>query len=130
MTTRVLRSLAVGAVGALSLVAAACSERGPLRPEIRLTAGDYSMRISTDPMPPHARERQRWRVVVTSRETNQPIQGGEGRIFSTSRDGRSIWDGLVKGEEVVEVRAGTQGSVAGSDESSGAGWSSGSSSGS
>ena len=100
MTMRVLRSLAVGAVGALSLVAAACGERGPLRPEIRLAAGEFMLRISTDPMPPHARESQRWRVVVTNRETSEPIQTGEGRIFATSRDGRSIWDGLVKGEEV------------------------------
>lgn len=99
MTSRVLRSIAVGAIGALSLVAAACAERGPLRPEIRLMAGEYAMRISTDPMPPHARERQRWRVVVTDRETNQPIQSGEGRIFATSRDNRSIYDGFVKGEE-------------------------------
>ena len=100
MTPRVLRSLALGAVGALSLVAAACGDRRPLRPEIRLSAGDFIMRISTDPMPPHARERQRWRVVVTDKETNQPIQNGEGRIFATSHDNRSIWDGLVKGEEV------------------------------
>lgn len=100
MTQRVRRSLALVALAAFGLVATACSDQRPLRPEIRLIAGDFSMRISTDPMPPHARERQRWRVVVTDRESNQPIQAGEGRIFATSRDGKSIYDGLVKGEEV------------------------------
>ena len=56
--------------------------------------------ISTDPMPPFARERQRWRVVVLDRTTRQPIQHGEGRIFATRRDGTSEWDGFAKGEEV------------------------------
>lgn len=100
MTTRVRRLLAVGALALAPLAAAACD--GPTRrpPELRLQSDSFVFTISTDPMPPFARARQRWRVVVLDRNTRQPIQVGEGRIFATSRDGLSEWDGFAKGEEV------------------------------
>ena len=100
MTARVRRLLAVGALALAPLAAVACE--GPARrpPELRLQSDSFVFTISTDPMPPFARERQRWRVVVHNRDTRQPIQQGEGRIFATSRDCTSEWDGFAKGEEV------------------------------
>ena len=100
MTARVRRLLAVGALALAPLAAVACE--GPARrpPELRLQSDSFVFTISTDPMPPFARERQRWRVVVLDRDTRQPIQQGEGRIFANSRDGTSEWDGFAKGEEV------------------------------
>lgn len=100
MTTRVRRLLAVGALALAPLAAVACE--GPARrpPEIRMASDSFVFTISTDPMPPFARQRQRWRVVVLHGETRQPIQNGEGRIFANSRDGTSEWDGFAKGEEV------------------------------
>ena len=100
MTARVRRLLAVGALALAPLAAVACE--GPARrpPELRLLSDSFAFTISTDPMPPFARERQRWRVVVLDRDTRQPIQQGEGRIFANSRDGTSEWDGFAKGEEV------------------------------
>ena len=100
MTARVRRLLAVGALALAPFAAVACE--GPARrpPELRLQSDSFVFTISTDPMPPFARERQRWRVVVLNRDTRQPIQHGEGRIFASSRDGTSEWDGFAKGEEV------------------------------
>ena len=100
MTSRVRRLLAVGALALAPLAAVACE--GPARsaPELRLQMDSFVVTISTDPMPPYARERHRWRVVVLDKKTRQPIQQGEGRIFASSRDGLSTWDGFAKGQEV------------------------------
>jgi hypothetical protein len=97
MMTHLGRSFAVGA---LALLALACGGAQDQTPEIRLTTDDFTFRISSEPMPPHARETHRWKVVVLDRKTRQPIQSGEGRIFATSRDGTNTWDGFAKGEEV------------------------------
>jgi hypothetical protein len=94
------RRLAVVASALLIAVAAACADRQAQRPEIRLTTDDFIFRISSEPMPPYARESHRWRVIVLDRETRRPIENGEGRIFANSRDGTSTWDGFAKGEEV------------------------------
>lgn len=53
-----------------------------------------------DPMPPHALEPALFRIVVRDRNTDQPIEQGEGRIFATSADGANTDDGLAKGKEV------------------------------
>ena len=100
MTHRVRRLLAVGALALAPLAAVACEGPAPRPPELRLQSDSFVFTISTDPMPPFARERQRWRVVILDRQTRQPIQQGEGRIFASSRDGTSEWDGFAKGEEV------------------------------
>jgi hypothetical protein len=97
MIARARRSVVVGA---LALVAVACGGAADPQPEIRLSTDDYSFRISSEPMPPFAREPHRWKVVVLDRDTRQPIQNGEGRIFATSRDGTNTWDGFSKGEEI------------------------------
>ncbi|HEY0970563.1 MAG TPA: hypothetical protein VGE02_06270 [Gemmatimonadales bacterium] len=65
-----------------------------------MTTDDFVFRISSEPMPPYAREPHRWRVIITDRETRRPIENGEGRIFASSRDGASTWDGFRKGEEI------------------------------
>ncbi|GAC1516677.1 MAG: hypothetical protein NVS1B4_12970 [Gemmatimonadaceae bacterium] len=82
-----------------ALALAACG--GPARtPELRQWTDDLAFRISSDPMPPRAREKILYRVVVSDRKSGQPIQGGEGRIFATSRDGASVWDALERGAEI------------------------------
>ena len=52
--------------------------------------------------PPRARELggNRYRVIVRDRETKQPIEGGQGQIFATSRDGLDSYAPLEKGEEL------------------------------
>ncbi len=71
----------------------------PRTGEIRLGTDSYLMTVTSDPMPPHARERTRYRIVVRDRETRQPLEGGEGRVFGSSRDGASVWDGLARAQE-------------------------------
>ncbi len=95
-----MRRVMFSAAAAVVLLAAACGGSKARSPELRLSSEHYSFRISSEPMPPHAREGHRWKVVVLDRETRQPIQNGEGRIFATSRDGANVWDGLAQGPEV------------------------------
>jgi hypothetical protein len=77
----------------------ACGPSGQTR-EMRMMGEQRNYRISVEPMPPRALEPARFRVVVRDKETGQPVQGGEGRIFATSVDGAGTDDGLAKGEEV------------------------------
>lgn len=58
-----------------------------------------SFRVSFDPIPPHAREKTTYKVVVKDKETNQPLDNGEGRIFASSRDRANTWDALIRGPE-------------------------------
>lgn len=84
---------------AAGLGLAAC-ESQPRPVELRQNSEHFVFRITSDPQPPRAREPARFRVVVQDKETNEPVQNGEGRIFATSRDGVSTWDGFARGPEV------------------------------
>ncbi len=37
---------------------------------------------------------------MRDRESRQPIETGEGQIYSSNRDGAQTWDGLEKGQAV------------------------------
>ena len=89
-------AVALAAAGLL----AAC-EPGPPKPyELRQWTEDMVFRISSDPSPPRARETIIYKVVVADKETGQPIEGGEGRIFASSRDGAKTWYPLEPGPEL------------------------------
>lgn len=96
-TTRAFRVLTIAALAALGT---ACAEResGP-RP-LRQFSDNYTMLVTADPLPPYAIERTRWKITVRDRETNQPVEGGEGRLFASNRDRVTVWDGLARGEEL------------------------------
>jgi hypothetical protein len=68
--------------------------------DFRQQSTSYSFRISSEPQPPRARERTLYKVVVRDRQSAQPIEGGEGRIFGTSRDGTTAWDSFTAGPEI------------------------------
>jgi hypothetical protein len=83
----------------VAILAAAC------RPAARdlsmqLMTEDMQLRVLPDPVPPRARESVRYKVVVTDRETGEPIESGLGQIFATSQDGIDAYDPLVKGPEL------------------------------
>jgi len=86
-------------VGGLWLAVAGC---GPSQPnsDVRQWTDNFAYRISVEPMPPEAMEPAVYKLVVRDRETNQPVENGEGRVFATSRDGANTDDGLAKGNEV------------------------------
>jgi hypothetical protein len=87
---------------ALLIIAAVagCNSSTKRTPGISLISESFIIRVTSDPVPPHARERNLYKVVVLDRKTNQPIENGEGRIFATSRDAVNVWDGLAPGPEV------------------------------
>ena len=67
--------------------------------DIRDWTNDLAFRISVNPLQPKAREDIMYKVVVRDRKTGTPVDGGEGRIFATSRDGANTWDALTPGPE-------------------------------
>jgi hypothetical protein len=81
------------------LFALACStEQKPI--ELRQWTDDLTLRISSQPQPPRAREPIVYKVVVRDKDSGQPIEKGEGRIFATSKDGANTWDSLEPGPEL------------------------------
>ena len=88
---------AIPLVAALTAVVG-CGPSGP--PPVRGMTDSLSFRVTSDPMPPRARERTVYKIFVRYKESREPVEGGEGRIFATSRDGANIWDGLTQGPEV------------------------------
>ncbi|MBA3656898.1 MAG: hypothetical protein H0W69_06060 [Gemmatimonadaceae bacterium] len=92
-----LRGTAFAIVAAILVGACTESNKGT---DVRHWTDDLAVRISVDPMPPRAQEQIVYKVIVTDKKSNQPIDTGEGRIFATSHDGASASDGLAKGKEV------------------------------
>ena len=86
-----------GTLGVL-LIGAACGAPG--RPEIRQGTKTYLFNITSDPIPPHAREDVIYTITVRDRESNQPIDNGEGRIFANTLEGARTWDGFTKAPAV------------------------------
>lgn len=53
-----------------------------------------------DPVPPRALEQITFRVVVRDKETGEPVEGGEGQVFATNEDRKSIYNGFEKAPEL------------------------------
>ena len=90
MSSRVLLACTLG----LLVLGADCGP--PRRPEIRQGSKTYLFNITSDPIPPHARENVIYTVTVRDRESGQPIETGEGRIFANTLDGARTYDGFTK----------------------------------
>jgi hypothetical protein len=87
-------------VGSLGLLVAGADCGAPRRPEIRQGTKTYLFNITSDPIPPHAREDVIYTITVRDRESNQPIDNGEGRIFANTLEGARTWDGFTKAPAV------------------------------
>jgi hypothetical protein len=72
----------------------------PRKPELRQGSPSYSFTISSNPVPPYAREDVNYTIVVKDRKTGQPIETGEGRIFANTREGARTYDGFIKAPQV------------------------------
>lgn len=72
--------------------------------EFRMTTESFSIRITPDPSPPRAVEQVQWTIVVNDKATGLPIDGGEGRIFASSRDGKNIANGFAPTDQVGTYR--------------------------
>ena len=96
-----MRLAAVRSAAALAFVLAAAASCGPpKKPQLRQGTESYMFVITSDPVPPHAREDVIYTIVVKDRKTGQPIETGEGRIFANTREGARTWDGFTKAPQV------------------------------
>jgi len=99
MNAATSRRLAAAALAFALTGAASCG--GPDHQlELRQGTESYKFVITSNPVPPHAREDVIYTVTVTDRKTGQPIETGEGRIFANTRDGARTYDGFVKAPQV------------------------------
>lgn len=87
-------------VAALSLVTAAACGGNERALEIRQWTDDLAFRITVSPMPPAAEDIATFKVVVQDKNTGQPIETGQGRVFASNQEGAKTYDGLAKGKEV------------------------------
>lgn len=83
----------------VAVLGAACRS-GPRDLSMKFLTEDMELRVLPDPVPPRAREPIRYKVVVSDKETGEPIESGQGQIFATSSDGIDAFDPLVKGPEL------------------------------
>ena len=83
-------------VATLSLLVLGADCGSPRRPEIRQGSKTYLFNITSDPIPPHAREDIIYTITVRDRESGQPIDNGEGRIFANTLEGARTYDGFTK----------------------------------
>lgn len=90
--------VAVAALAAAAFVHGCSGE--PRGNALRYSSESYYFSVEATPLPPRAREPVHYRIRVRDRETRQPIETGEGQIYSSNIDGAQTWDGLVKGSEV------------------------------
>ncbi len=97
----------VGALVAVGLVLAGCGGSGspPVTNELRFKTDDFVIRVSPETRPTRALEPIYWRVMVHDVKSGLPIQGGEGRIFGTNRDRKTVSNGLAATDELGTYRS-------------------------
>ena len=80
------RFVVVSMVACLTVASWTCSS-GPRTREIRTYSEHFVFRITSDPMPPRARETIPYKIVVQDKDTRQPIEVGRAscreRVFIT-----------------------------------------------
>jgi hypothetical protein len=79
------------------LIAAACGPSQARTPGIRQWTNDIVFNITTDPVPPRAREPTIYTVEARDKSSGQPIEGADGRIYAGTKDGAKTYDGLIPG---------------------------------
>jgi hypothetical protein len=89
---------------AAGLVMAGCDAGTPPKNELRLKTEDFTVRVSPETKPTRALEPIYWRVTVHDANTGAPIQSGEGRLFATNKDMKTVSNGLAATEELGTYR--------------------------
>jgi hypothetical protein len=83
---------------------AACDSSSRPANEIRFTTDDYVIRVSAEEMPTRALDPIHWRVIVSDIKTGKPIENGQGRVFATNKDHKTIANGLAPTGELGTYR--------------------------
>lgn len=95
---RTLWSLLI--VAALAVTAASCGGPPPDdRGLVRLWTDDFEIRLKPDIVPPRALERISYVITIHDKETREPIVNGEGQLFATNSDRKTVYNGLTYGPE-------------------------------
>jgi hypothetical protein len=96
----------VRVIPAAAVAAIAACESGPnTPPPLRLISKTYSFTIAPDQAPPPARDDIHYSIQVFDRKTRQPIENGEGQLFSSNGQGAKTWDGMAYGPEIGTYHA-------------------------
>jgi hypothetical protein len=96
-----IRAVVLGILVVTSaIVSVSCGRSEARQHEMFYYTKDYTFTITPSEAPPHAREWVTYKVVVLDRDTHEPIQGGEGQIYSNNREGARTWDGFTYGPEI------------------------------
>jgi hypothetical protein len=102
---RARRAVAAVAATASALLLAACDAGTPPRNELRFRTEDFVIRVVSETRPVRALEPIIWRVTVHDADTGLPIQGGQGRIYATNRDRKTVANGLEETGELGTYRS-------------------------
>ena len=97
--------LSVVVVAVLAVAVQAC---GPNQEDvglIRLWTDDFEIRMKPDVIPPRALEQITYTITIYDKETREPIVNGEGQLFATNADRKTVWNGLEYGPEPGTYRA-------------------------
>jgi len=90
----------VTVIVAVCVVAGSCARSEAKQREMYYLSKNYSFTITPTEAPPHAREDITYKVFIRDRDTREPIQSGEGQIYSNNKEGARTWDGFTYGPEV------------------------------
>ena len=88
------------AIFAACVLTGSCGRSEAKQREMYYISKNYSFTIMPSEAPPHAREDITYKVFIRDRDTREPIQNGEGQIYSNNKDGAKTWDGFTYGPEV------------------------------
>jgi hypothetical protein len=93
-------------LAAIAVLAAALVSCGPPKDVgvMRHWTDSFEISMTADVMPPRSLERITYTLVVIDKETREPIANGEGRIFATNADRKTVHNGLTYGPEVGTYR--------------------------
>lgn len=104
MTNQRVRRATLGLLVLASAFAAACGVTEKKQGELRFVTDSFMIRVYPESLPTRALEPLYWRVVVHERKSGAPVQGGQGRLFATSMDRKSIANGLEETDELGTYR--------------------------
>ena len=94
-----MRHALVMAIAMVSLVACGPKAAGTATTDYRAFTEHYAFNITSDPSPPHAREKTIFKIRVRDKNSSQPIEGGEGIIYGNTEDGGGkTWDSFTPGQ--------------------------------
>ncbi|MEQ1689976.1 MAG: hypothetical protein ABMA00_01725 [Gemmatimonas sp.] len=105
MTTWRARLSRLVILAMVPVLSAACDADTTPIGELRFRTDSFTVRVSPETRPTRALDQVVWRITVHDRTTGTPIQGGQGRIFATSKDRKSIANGLEETGELGTYRA-------------------------